>query len=256
MERQEEGRIGTDDIASGGGEGRLPEREPGSDRREGDPPAEHGGQAQGPPAQGAPAQREPAQGEPAQGAPAQGGEYASGEAAGVPPAGGGGGFQPQSPADPQGQRGGEHSVAAAEGAGAPADQGGAATAERTEGGGAPGAVPGGAGDGQTAGGPSSQSGAGGAGSGGATALLADNDAREFERRWQDVQVGFVDEPQRCVQEADGLVAEVMQRLADGFARERKDLEAQWAGGGEASTEDLRVALQRYRSFFERLLKTS
>jgi len=71
-----------------------------------------------------------------------------------------------------------------------------------------------------------------------------------------VQVGFVDEPQRCVQEADGLVAEVMQRLADSFARERQDLEAQWASGGEASTEDLRVALQRYRSFFNRLLRTS
>jgi hypothetical protein len=71
-----------------------------------------------------------------------------------------------------------------------------------------------------------------------------------------VQVGFVDEPQRCIQEADELVAEVMQRLADGFARERRDLEARWASGGEASTEDLRVALQRYRSFFHRLLRTS
>ena len=71
-----------------------------------------------------------------------------------------------------------------------------------------------------------------------------------------MQVGFVDEPQRCVQEADALVGEVMQRLADSFARERRDLEAQWASGGEASTEDLRVALQRYRSFFNRLLRTS
>ncbi len=89
-----------------------------------------------------------------------------------------------------------------------------------------------------------------------TPLLPDADASDFERRWADVQVGFVDEPQRCVQEADGLVAEVMQRLADSFARERQDLEAQWASGGEASTEDLRVALQRYRSFFNRLLRTS
>jgi len=91
---------------------------------------------------------------------------------------------------------------------------------------------------------------------GSTPLLPEADASDFERRWQDVQVGFVDEPQRCVQEADELVAEVMQRLADGFARERKDLETQWATGGEASTEDLRVALQRYRSFFNRLLRTS
>lgn len=89
-----------------------------------------------------------------------------------------------------------------------------------------------------------------------TPRLPDAEASEFERRWQDVQVGFVDEPQRCVEEADALVGEVMQRLADSFARERQDLEAQWASGGEASTEDLRVALQRYRSFFNRLLLTS
>jgi len=89
-----------------------------------------------------------------------------------------------------------------------------------------------------------------------TPLLPDAEASDFERRWAEVQVGFVDEPQRCVQEADSLVAEVMQRLADSFARERQDLEAQWASGGDASTEDLRVALQRYRSFFNRLLRTS
>jgi hypothetical protein len=88
-----------------------------------------------------------------------------------------------------------------------------------------------------------------------TPLLPDHEATDFESRWHEVQVGFVDEPQRCVQEADGLVAEVMQRLADGFARERKGLEEQWASSGEASTEDLRLALQRYRSFFNRLLRT-
>ena len=89
-----------------------------------------------------------------------------------------------------------------------------------------------------------------------TPLLSDEDAGELEGRWRDLQVSFVDEPQRCVQDADALVAEVMQRLADGFAQERKNLEAQWAGGGEASTEDLRIALQRYRSFFNRLLRTT
>jgi hypothetical protein len=88
-----------------------------------------------------------------------------------------------------------------------------------------------------------------------TPLLPDQEARDFEGRWERIQVEFVDEPQRCVQEADGLVAELMQRLADGFARERKELEGQWASGGEVSTEDLRVALQRYRSFFNRLLRT-
>jgi hypothetical protein len=69
-----------------------------------------------------------------------------------------------------------------------------------------------------------------------------------------VQTGFVDEPRQTVEEADKLVAAVMQRLADGFTKERSGLEKQWDNGDKASTEDLRVALQRYRSFFDRLLK--
>jgi hypothetical protein len=87
-------------------------------------------------------------------------------------------------------------------------------------------------------------------------LLSSGDTAAFERRWQDIQVGFVDEPRNCVQEADGLVAEVMKRLAEGFAEERRSLEGQWDRGDQVSTEDLRVALQRYRSFFNRLLSTS
>jgi hypothetical protein len=86
-------------------------------------------------------------------------------------------------------------------------------------------------------------------------LLSSTDTGEFERRWQEIQVGFVDEPRRCVEQADGLVAEVMKRLAEGFAEERRGLEGQWDRGDEVSTEDLRVALQRYRSFFNRLLST-
>jgi hypothetical protein len=68
-----------------------------------------------------------------------------------------------------------------------------------------------------------------------------------------VQTAFVDEPRHAVEEADKLVATVMQRLADGFAGERANLEKQWDRGDNVSTEDLRVALQRYRSFFDRLL---
>jgi hypothetical protein len=64
----------------------------------------------------------------------------------------------------------------------------------------------------------------------------------------------VDEPRRTVEAADKLVASVMQRLAEGFANERSSLEKQWDRGDNVSTEDLRVALQRYRSFFDRLLK--
>jgi hypothetical protein len=63
----------------------------------------------------------------------------------------------------------------------------------------------------------------------------------------------VDEPRQAVQEGDELVAGVVQRLAESFATERSSLEQQWDRGDQVSTEDLRVALQRYRSFFERLL---
>ncbi len=84
-------------------------------------------------------------------------------------------------------------------------------------------------------------------------LLADDEGAELSGRWETIQVTFVDDPRRAVEEADGLVAHVMQQLADGFARERETLEGQWSRGEDVSTEDLRVALQRYRSFFQRLL---
>jgi hypothetical protein len=68
-----------------------------------------------------------------------------------------------------------------------------------------------------------------------------------------VQAGFVDDPKECVHKADGLVSDVVGRLATGFTETRSRLEEQWARGEEASTEDLRLALRRYRDFFERLL---
>jgi hypothetical protein len=84
-------------------------------------------------------------------------------------------------------------------------------------------------------------------------LFSDDAAAELRERWTDVQAGFVDEPRDSVERADALVAEVMKRLADSFATERQALERQWSSGEQASTEDLRVALRRYRSFFDRLL---
>jgi hypothetical protein len=86
-------------------------------------------------------------------------------------------------------------------------------------------------------------------------LLAADDAEAFRARWTDVQHGFVDEPRQAVEQADGLVAELMQHLAKTFADERGRLEGQWDQGGDVSTEDLRTAFQRYRLFFERLLTT-
>jgi len=88
---------------------------------------------------------------------------------------------------------------------------------------------------------------------GAAALFADEDATQFRSRWTDIQTGFVDEPRRAVEHADSLVAEVMKRLADVFAKERAALEHQWDRGDKVTTEDLRVTLQRYRLFFDRLL---
>ena len=86
-----------------------------------------------------------------------------------------------------------------------------------------------------------------------TALFPENESRDFHKRWTDIQTGFVDEPRQAVEQADELVAEVIKRLADSFARERSRLEGQWGRGDNVSTEDLRVALQRYRAFFDRLL---
>jgi hypothetical protein len=84
-------------------------------------------------------------------------------------------------------------------------------------------------------------------------LLEGDDSRRFHDRWQQIQTGFVDRPRESVEEADQLVADLMQRLAGQFAETRSNLERQWEGDHDVSTEDLRVALTRYRSFFERLL---
>ena len=87
----------------------------------------------------------------------------------------------------------------------------------------------------------------------ATPLFAQNETEDFRRRWNSIQASFVDEPRKAVEQADGLVAATMKRLAEVFAQERSKLEQQWDRGDKVSTEDLRVALQRYRAFFHRLL---
>jgi hypothetical protein len=84
-------------------------------------------------------------------------------------------------------------------------------------------------------------------------LFTSDEANNFRSRWDKVQVAFVDEPRQAVQDADQLVAETMKRLAEIFAEERQKLENQWDRGDNVSTEDLRLALRRYRSFFSRLL---
>jgi hypothetical protein len=87
----------------------------------------------------------------------------------------------------------------------------------------------------------------------AVPLFPASDAEGFRSRWSEIQTGFVDDPRQAVQQGDGLVAEVMKRLAETFAEERAKLEQQWDRGDNVDTENLRVALQHYRSFFDRLL---
>jgi hypothetical protein len=84
-------------------------------------------------------------------------------------------------------------------------------------------------------------------------LLRDSDTSGYRERWEECQRSFVDEPRDSVKAADELVAEVMQQLASQFASTRSSLERQWDRGDNVSTEDLRMALQRYRDFFNRLL---
>jgi hypothetical protein len=84
-------------------------------------------------------------------------------------------------------------------------------------------------------------------------LFDEGNLGDLRSRWSGVQTGFVDDPRRAVQQADELVAEVMKQLAEVFAKERSNLESGWSKGNDVSTEDLRVALRRYRSFFDRLL---
>ena len=84
-------------------------------------------------------------------------------------------------------------------------------------------------------------------------LLVGDDAGKLGDRWQEIQARFVDDPREAVHDADALVQDVLHRVTRGFADERRRLEEQWDGGDDVSTEELRLALQRYRTFFGRLL---
>ena len=85
-------------------------------------------------------------------------------------------------------------------------------------------------------------------------LLPDEIVEELRPRWADIQASFVDQPRRAVEKADALVADAIRRLAEAFADARADLERDWDRGNDVSTEDLRVAFRRYRTFFDRLLE--
>lgn len=84
-------------------------------------------------------------------------------------------------------------------------------------------------------------------------LFAPDAAKDFRSRWVAVQSGFVDDPRQSVRQGDDLVAEVLKNLTETFSKERAKLEGSLEQTDKASTETLRVALRRYRSFFDRLL---
>jgi hypothetical protein len=84
-------------------------------------------------------------------------------------------------------------------------------------------------------------------------LLPGDDAQGFRQRWENLQREFVDQPREVVEHANDLVSELMQAISAGFNEKRSSLEAQWERGDDVSTEDLRIVLKRYRSFFNRLL---
>jgi hypothetical protein len=87
-------------------------------------------------------------------------------------------------------------------------------------------------------------------------LVPPDKANHFRSRWDEVQTGFVDDPRRAVEDANRLVEEVTSHVVETFTRGRTSLEEQWSRGDEVTTEELRVVLQRYRSFFDSLLKTT
>ncbi len=84
-------------------------------------------------------------------------------------------------------------------------------------------------------------------------LFDEEDSANYQAEWRALQAGFVDDPREAVQRADELVAQVIQNLATTFAAHKSSLEGQWQQGGQVDTEELRQALKRYRSFFDRLL---
>jgi len=86
----------------------------------------------------------------------------------------------------------------------------------------------------------------------ATTLWADGEAANFHERWRDVQLRFVDDPHAAAQEAESLVGSAVEQLTGSLAARRDEL-ANWHSANENDTEQMRVALRRYRAFLDRLL---
>lgn len=79
------------------------------------------------------------------------------------------------------------------------------------------------------------------------------ESEDLNQQWMEIQGKFVDEPRVAVQKADELISDMIQQITSMFDKELETLETQWNQGEEASTEDLRMTFQHYRSFFHRLV---
>lgn len=89
--------------------------------------------------------------------------------------------------------------------------------------------------------------------GSSAALVTPEQTEHFRTRWNEIQGEFVDEPLKAVQQADALISEVIDQITQVFANEHHSLEGKWNQGNNVSTEDLRLSLQHYRTFFNRLV---
>jgi hypothetical protein len=84
-------------------------------------------------------------------------------------------------------------------------------------------------------------------------LVGTHQMEDLRGRWAGIQSSFVDDPRKAVQEADALVSSAIKQIEDSFRDQRAQLEQRWSKGDDASTEDLRIVVQSYRAFFDRLL---
>jgi hypothetical protein len=69
--------------------------------------------------------------------------------------------------------------------------------------------------------------------------------------WPDIQAMFVDDPRASVERAAGLVDDCVQALVASVTERQQALRSGWQGTS-TDTEELRTALQRYRTFWSRL----
>lgn len=83
--------------------------------------------------------------------------------------------------------------------------------------------------------------------------LKGDEVDDLKSRWKVIQIEFVDEPRKSVEQADALVVEALDRIELVFKNQRTILNERWLNHEDVQTEDLRIALQSYRSFLNRIL---